>query len=179
MNSAGALVSIDGMPGDINTVNPQDIETISVLKDAASAAIYGARAAEGVVLVTTKKGTSEKVKVEYTGNFSFNTPTRLPESNTGLDHALLSNVAFTNAGLAVPFSQKANDAIKDPNTIAIPNGKEWTYTSDMDWIDLMMDHSFQQTHNLTISKASDRLKYLFSIGWLDQNGMFSEYGPDN
>ncbi len=49
----------------------------------------------------------------------------------------------------------------------------------MDWIDLMMDHSFQQTHNLTISKASDRLKYLFSIGWLDQNGMFSEYGPDN
>ena len=74
---------------------------------AASAAIYGARAAEGVVLVTTKKGTSEKVKVEYTGNFSFITPTRLPESNTGLDHALLSNVAFTNAGLAVPFSQKA------------------------------------------------------------------------
>lgn len=119
------------------------------------------------------------MKVEYTGNFSFNTPTRLPESNTGLDHALLSNVAFTNAGLAVPFSQKAIDAIKDPNTIAIPNGKEWTYTSDMDWIDLMMDHSFQQTHNLTISKASDRLKYLFSIGWLDQNGMFSEYGPDN
>lgn len=55
MNSAGALVIIDGMPGDINTVNPQDIETISVLKDAASAAIYGARAAEGVVLVTTKK----------------------------------------------------------------------------------------------------------------------------
>ena len=63
VNSAGALVIIDGMPGDINTVNPQDIETISVLKDAASAAIYGARAAEGVVLVTTKKGTSEKVKV--------------------------------------------------------------------------------------------------------------------
>lgn len=179
INSAGALVIIDGMPGDINVVNPQDIETISILKDAASAAIYGARAAEGVVLVTTKKGASEKVKVEYTGNFSFNSPTRLPESNTGLDHALLSNVAFANAGLAAPFSQKAIDAIKDPNTIAIPNGKEWIYTSDVDWIGLMMDHSFQQTHNLTISKASDRLKYLFSIGWLDQNGMFSEYGPDN
>ncbi len=179
INSAGALVIIDGMPGDINVVNPQDIETISILKDAASAAIYGARAAEGVVLVTTKKGASEKVKVEYTGNFSFNSPTRLPESNTGLDHALLSNVAFANAGLAAPFSQKAIDAIKDPNTIAIPNGKEWIYTSDVDWIGLMMDHSFQRTHNLTISKASDRLKYLFSIGWLDQNGMFSEYGPDN
>ena len=61
VNSAGALVIIDGMPGDINTVNPQDIETISVLKDAASAAIYGARAAEGVVLVTTKKGTSVSI----------------------------------------------------------------------------------------------------------------------
>ena len=60
-----------------------------------------------------------------------------------------------------PFSQKAIDAIKDPNTIAIPNGKEWIYTSDVDWIGLMMDHSFQQTHNLTISKASDRSSILF------------------
>lgn len=101
INSAGALVIIDGLPGDINLVNPQDIESISVLKDAASAAIYGARAAEGVVLVTTRAGKSEKVKVEYSGNFSFNKPTRLPKSNTGLNHALLSNEAFKNAGLAV------------------------------------------------------------------------------
>lgn len=179
VNSAGALVIIDGLPGDINLVNPQDIESISVLKDAASAAIYGARAAEGVVLVTTRAGKSEKVKVEYSGNFSFNKPTRLPKSNTGLNHALLSNEAFKNAGLAVQFPEDAIIALKDPSISAIAKGNDWIYTDNMDWISTMMDHSFQQTHNLTISKAAKGLKYLFSAGWLDQNGMFSEYGPDN
>ena len=179
VNSAGALVIIDGLPGDLNSVNPQDIESISVLKDAASAAIYGARAAEGVVLVTTRSGKSEKVKVEYSGNVSFNKPTRLPESNTGLNHALLSNVAFTNAGLAVQFPENAIEALKDPAVSAIPNGRDWIYTDNMDWIGTMMDHSFQQNHNLTVSKASNGLKYLFSAGWLDQNGLFAEYGPDN
>lgn len=179
VNSAGALVIIDGLPGDINLVNPQDIESISVLKDAASAAIYGARAAEGVILVTTRSGKSEKVRVEYSGNVSFNHPTRLPQSNTGLNHALLSNEAFKNAGLAVQFPEDAIAALKDPSISAIPKGNDWIYTDNMDWIGTMMDHSFQQTHNLTVSKAAKGLKYLFSIGWLDQNGMFSEYGPDN
>lgn len=179
INSAGALVIIDGLPGNINMVNPQDIESISVLKDAASAAIYGARAAEGVILVTTRSGKSDKIKIEYTGNVSINKPTRLPESNTGLDHALLSNEAFTNAGLAVQFPEAAIAALKDPSVTAIASGNDWIYTDNMDWISLMMDHSFQQNHNLTVSKASDGLKYLFSAGWLDQNGLFSEYGPDN
>lgn len=179
VNSAGALVIIDGLPGSINLVNPQDIESISVLKDAASAAIYGARAAEGVVLVTTRSGKSEKVRIEYSGNIAFNTPTRLPKSNTGIQHALMTNEAYKNAGLSVPFSEDAIKAFKDPSILAIPNGNDWTYTSNTDWISLMMDHSFQQTHNLTISKADKSLKYLFSAGWLDQNGMFVEYGPDN
>lgn len=179
VNSVGALVIIDGLPGDINLVNPQDIESISVLKDAASAAIYGARAAEGVILVTTRSGKSEKVRVEYSGNVSFNHPTRLPQSNTGLNHALLSNEAFKNAGLAVQFPEDAIAALKDPSISAIPKGNDWIYTDNMDWIGTMMDHSFQQTHNLTVSKAAKGLKYLFSVGWLDQNGMFSEYGPDN
>lgn len=179
VNSVGALVIIDGLPGDINLVNPQDIESISVLKDAASAAIYGARAAEGVILVTTRSGKSEKVRVEYSGNVSFNHPTRLPKSNTGLNHALLSNEAFKNAGLGVQFPVDAIAALKDPSISAIPKGNDWIYTDNMDWIETMMDHSFQQAHNLTVSKAAKGLKYLFSAGWLDQNGMFAEYGPDN
>lgn len=179
INSGGALVIIDGMPGDINHVSPQDIENISVLKDAASSAIYGARAAEGVILITTKKGKSEKTRVEYSGNVSFNSPTRLPKSNNAYDHAMLSNLAFTNAGLAVNFSQEALDAIKDPNIVSIPKGNDFIYTADVDWIDLMMDDSFQENHNLAVSKASDKLNYLFSASWLDQDGMFSEYGPDN
>lgn len=179
LNSDGALVLIDGMPGDINQVNPQDIENISVLKDAASSAIYGSRAAEGVILITTKSGSSSKTRVEYSGNVSFNTPTRIPESTTALEHARLSNLAFTNAGLAPNFSEAALEAIRTHSTVSIPNGNDWIYTADMDWIDLMMDHSFQQQHNLTISRSQESLKYLFSAGWLDQNGMFAEYGPDN
>ena len=179
VNSGGALVIIDGLPGDINLVNPQDIESISVLKDAASAAIYGARAAEGVILVTTRSGKSEKVKVEYTGNVSFNTPSRLPKSNTGLNHALLANEAFNNAELTIPFPENAIIALQDPSVSAIPKGNDWIYTDNTDWISLMMDHSFQQNHNLSISKSTKGIKYMFSVGWLDQDGMFSEYGPDN
>lgn len=179
VNSGGALVIIDGLPGDINLVNPQDIESISVLKDAASAAIYGARAAEGVILVTTRSGKSEKVKVEYTGNVSFNTPSRLPKSNTGLNHALLANEAFNNAGLTIPFPENAIIALQDPSVSAIPEGNDWIYTDNTDWISLMMDHSFQQNHNLSVSKSAKGIKYMFSVGWLDQDGMFSEYGPDN
>ena len=179
INKGGALVLIDGMPGDINTINPLDIENISVLKDAASSAIYGARAAEGVILVTTKQGTSSKVDVEYSGNISFNTPTRMPQSNNAWDHVTLTNTAYNTAGLTVPFPQNALDAIKNYTTVSIPNGNDWIYTADVDWIDMMMDHSFQQNHNISVSKRDERLKYLFSFGWLDQNGLFAEYGPDN
>lgn len=179
LNSDGALVLIDGMPGDMNRVNPQDIESISVLKDAASAAIYGSRAAEGVILITTKQGTASKTRIEYSGNISFNTPTRIPESTTALEHARLSNLAFTNAGSSPMFTEEAIAAIKNPSVVSIPNGNDWIYTADMDWIGMMMDHGFQQDHNLTISRSQENLKYLFSGGWLDQNGLFSEYGPDN
>lgn len=179
INSGSALVLVDGMPGDINTINPLDIESISVLKDAASSAIYGARAAEGVILITTKQGTSQQVKVDYSGNISFNKPTRIPESNNSLDHAMLSNTAFSNAGLALQFPEEALNAIKNHTTTSIPKGNDWIYTDDVDWISMMMDHGFQENHNLSISKSDDRMKYLFSFGWLDQDGLFSEYGPDN
>lgn len=179
LNSDGALVLIDGMPGDMNRVNPQDIESISVLKDAASAAIYGSRAAEGVILITTKQGNASKTQVEYSGNISFNTPTRIPRSTNALEHARLSNLAFTNAGSSPLFTEEAIEAIKNPSIIDIAKGNDFIYTADVDWIGMMMDHSFQQNHNLTVSRSQESLKYLFSAGWLDQNGLFSEYGPDN
>lgn len=181
LNSGGALVLVDGMPGDLNDVNPQDIENISVLKDAASAAIYGARAAEGVILVTTKQGSSDKIKVEYSGNVAYNTPTRLPEMNDGYQHALIKNLAMENAGVAPLYDEKALAAIKDPNTVSIPNesGTDWIFTGNTDWIDMIFDHSMQQSHNISISKSSEKFKYLLSVNYLDQNGMLAEYGPDN
>ena len=179
LNSAGALVLIDGLPGDINQVNPQDIENISVLKDAAASAIYGSRAAEGVILVTTKQGSTSKTRIEYSANFSFNKPTRYPESTTGLEHARLTNLAFENAGLSPMYFPEDLKAIADPNIVSLPKGNDWQYTADVDWIDMMIDNTFQQQHNLTVSRSQDRMRYLISAGWLDQNGLFAEYGPDN
>jgi TonB-linked SusC/RagA family outer membrane protein len=179
INSDGALVLIDGLPGNINTVNPSDIESISVLKDAASAAIYGARAADGVILVTTKTGQSEKLKIEYTGNFSYNTPTRIPQLTTGLEHMEMANAAFALAKMSAPYPEAALNARRTNSAVSIPDGAAWIFTADTDWIGKFMDHNTQQNHNITISKASDGLKYLFSAGWLNQNGFFSKYADDD
>lgn len=181
INSGGALVLIDGIPGNINDVNPQDIENISVLKDAASAAIYGARAAEGVLLITTKQASSEKMKIEYNGNFAYNTPTRIPETNDALLHANMQNLAMANAGVAPRYDDKALEAIKNPSIVSIPDetGNEWIYTANTNWMDLIFDHSTQQTHNVSLSRSSENFKYLLSFSYLDQNGVVAEYGPDN
>ena len=179
LNSDGALVLIDGMPGDLNQVNPQDIENISVLKECGIFGYLWSTGCRRGYLGHNKSGKSTKTRVEYSGNISFNTPTRIPESTTAAEHARLSNLAFTNAGLAPNFTEEAINAINNHSTVSIPKGNDWIYTADMDWIDLMMDRSFQQQHNLTVSRSQESLKYLFSAGWLDQDGMFSEYGPDN
>ncbi|MDR1120668.1 MAG: TonB-dependent receptor [Dysgonamonadaceae bacterium] len=179
VNSDGALVLIDGLPGNISMVNPSDIESVSVLKDAASAAIYGARAAEGVILVTTRTGQSEKLKIEYTGNFSYNTPTRIPQLTTGLEHMEMANAAFALAKMSAPYPEAALEARRTNSAGSIPNGAAWIFTGDTDWIGKFMDHNTQQNHNITLSKASSGLKYLFSAGWLEQDGFFSKYADDN
>src|SRR5690606_1502708 len=79
INGGGPLILIDGTPGDINLINPDDVESVTVLKDAASAAIYGARASFGVVLVTTKRSKSNRPVIRYTSNFGWGKPTRRPE----------------------------------------------------------------------------------------------------
>ena len=179
VNSGGTLVLVDGIPGNINLVNPLDIESISVLKDAASAAIYGARAAEGVILVTTKSGQSEKIKIEYAGNFSYNTPTRIPKLTSGLEHMEMANAAFAEARMSLPYPDAALEARRNNSAVSIPDGAAWIFCADFDWIDKYMNHSTQQNHNLTVSKSSPGLKYLFSAGWLGQNGFFAPYADDN
>ena len=182
LNSAGALVIVDGVPGDMNDISPNDIETISILKDAASSSIYGARAAEGVILITTKKGTeTDKVKIQYSSNYSYQTPTRMPKHNNSYDDALYANLAFTNAGGAPLYPQWQLDAFKDPNISATPyeNNTEYYYSADIDHMDYYLDNSFQQTQNLSVSGGSKMHTFMVSTSWLDQNGYFSEYGPDN
>lgn len=178
INSGGALVLIDGIPGDINTIAPNDIENISVLKDAASSAIYGARAAEGVILVTTKAA-SEKLNVSYSANLTYQTPTRIPKSLSGIEFAKLKNLAYTNAGANPEFNAQALAALEDPSISAIASGTQWLYTDNHDWISDIFDNAFQQNHSLSITNSSKKIDYAFSLNYLDQNGFYSNYGPDN
>lgn len=182
LNSGGALVIVDGVPGNMNNIAPNDIENISILKDASSSSIYGARAAEGVILITTKKGKeSDKIKIQYSNNFSLQTPTILPEPNSSYDGAVYANLAFTNAGGSPLYPEWMMEKFKDPSVTAIPyeNNSDYYYVADFNWWDYFLKHSFQHTQNLSLSGGTKYHNYMLSGSWLDQNGYFSKWGPDN
>ena len=112
-SSLAPLVLIDGMEGDLNTLNPQDIENISVLKDASAASIYGSRAAGGVVLVTTRGGKEGKFTVNYNNSFRFNSLINVPDMLDSYTWALYMNDASINSGAGVWFSDQKLAALKE------------------------------------------------------------------
>lgn len=183
-SSSSPLILIDGMEGSINTINPQDIENISVLKDAAASAVYGSRAAFGVILVTTKKGKSGKLQVNYNDNFRQTAPVLLPKMMDSYTFALYFNDAGINGGSAPHFNAERLQRIKDYQdgkitTTIIPNtatGK-WADGYDdgnanVDWYKAMYrDHDFSQEHNVSLTGGSDKTKVYLSGNYLDQNGM--------
>lgn len=159
------LILIDGVAAEnINLLNPDDIENVSVLKDAASAAIYGSRAANGVILITTKKGKSKKPSVSYSGYVGMQTPTSLPELVNGRQYMTLQNEAYSAAGFPKPFSSEAFMKYDSGN---FPN--EYSNT---DWIDQVFKKSSVQTgHNVSIGGAAENASYYLSYGFVDQDGL--------
>src|SRR5690606_21878555 len=155
LNSSAPLVIVDGFETAMNNVNPDDIESVSILKDAASSAIYGNRAANGVILITTKSGTSEPV-------ISLNTIVSLnqPHNYFGLvsncaDYMELMNESAENVNVALPFSQAMIDLWREkeqnPNGIAdsgYPNSVAYPNT---DWMDAYFNNAIYQKHNLSVS----------------------------
>ena len=141
-STGGVLVLIDGMEGDLTTLNAQDIASISVLKDAAASSIYGSRAPFGVILVTTKKGKTGRAQVNYNNNFRFKSPINMPKPADSYSWALYFNTAANNSGLADDIGPERLQRIKDYidgkisyNTI--PVGNQWgtAYTEGNDNID--------------------------------------------
>lgn len=120
-NSTSALVLIDGVEGDLALVNADDIASISVLKDAAACAIYGARAAAGVVLVTTKNGTEGKAKVTYNGYFAFNTPGNMPERLPAWEEQNMINIGRMNNSGKVEWNDEQSGWVGNPNFNYRPN----------------------------------------------------------
>lgn len=189
------LVLIDGMEGDLNTVNPSDIESISVLKDAASSSIYGSRAAFGVIMVTTKKGSEGRVNVSYSNNFRWNSPMGMPESMNSVDFALYYNQAAKNAPGRQPFFPNStienmiNFQANGGSNVGglLTNGDVWgkpagdpftTGYANVDWYRELYTTKFSHEHNASVSGGNANVNYYASIGYLDYNGML-RHGGDN
>lgn len=155
------LVIVDGIERDYTQLDPNDIESISILKDAA-AAVYGFKGSNGVLLVTTKKGTEQKVKIEYSGYVGFQKVTRYPEMMNAYEYASLYNEAIHNANPwrgASAYSQEQLEAYRNGTA-----GTDW-------WSETMRSTAPQTSHNLSLTGGTEKVKYYMSIGYMDQGGI--------
>ena len=162
LNNSDPLVLIDGFPGSMSDVDASDISSISVLKDAASAAIYGNRAANGVVLITTKKGATGKVKLSYNGYFGIQEATSLPDVLNSYEYATLYNEACRNSGQAEKYLPEEIQKFRD--------GTDPMYPS-INYFDVYYDKATMQNHRLNVSGGSDTFQYAFMLGYLEQDGI--------
>lgn len=168
LNASNPLVLIDGIPGSLSSVAPSEIETISVLKDAASASIYGSRAGNGVILITTKRGVKEGVSISYDNSFGWQSKTFWPESASPGDYLRLHNEAYENAGLPIPYS---DEWIRNAEA-----GTEPLKYPFFDFIPAVFkDNAFQQNHSLNISTGGKSGKILVALNYLNQDGIVRKH----
>ena len=178
----GAKYVVDGFPVDnINDIDPYDIESISVLKDGASAAVYGLQAANGVIIITTKKGTSSAPKITYNATLGASMNANFPEFMDGPEFAYYYNVADMMDKLAsgaiaseadyVPYFTKGN-------VEAMLNGDPTDGWDNVNYIDRIFGTGITQKHNLTVQGGSDKSRYFASFGYLGQEGNIDNFNYD-
>lgn len=168
------LFLVDGVERSFFQLDPNEVEDITVLKDASATAVFGVRGANGVILVTTKRGQEGKAKVSFSTSFALQTPTRLPEFANSYEYAMAYNNAQLHDGYTedqLSFKPEAIEAFRThSNPIAYP---------DMDWMDYLVRNTALQTqHNMTISGGSQKVRYFASLGVFTQDGLFNCYQKD-
>ncbi len=181
LNDSSPLILIDGMEGILDSLNPDDIQSISILKDAASASIYGSRAANGVILVTTKRGNREKTTVTYNGNFSMSSPANALDFVSDYPRYMgLINESAQNLGMPNHFSKNTIDAWteanKNPNALNENGVPNWVAFPNTNWTTEMYENNVVQEHNLSVSGGSKKAAYLLSAGYLDNPGLVENTG---
>ena len=187
-STASTLVLIDGIEGNMNNLNPDDIESISVLKDAAASSIYGSRAAFGVILITTKKGKVGKANVSYAGNARYYGPMSLPELMNSWQFANYFNEGSINGGGNAIFNEDTMNRIQQyingeitTSTIPNANGSNWEFheraNDNVDWYDKHYKWSWAHEHNLNINGGSEKMQYYVSANYLGQDGNL-RFGED-
>ena len=177
LNNNNPLVLIDGIVGTLDGVSPSDIENISILKDAASSAVYGSRAANGVILITTKRSKEGKIKIGFNGNIGFQTVTTQPNFLGAIDYLQLYDLANSNDTRNVTTGA-AGGVIYGEDYIANYKAK---MTSDpynypnTDWQAITYkNYAIQQLYNLSISGGTNKLKAFASINYNNQEGVFPD-----
>lgn len=167
-NFGNALVIVDGAPGDLNQLEANEIESISVLKDAAAASVYGVQGGNGVVLITTKKGKFGKPELTYSNQFTYTSLTSYPDFLTSAQYGEVLNEGLRNSNQTPAYTeaeiqlfQSGADPINYPNT-------DWKSMVIKDW-------GFQQRHNLNLTGGTEKVNYFVSAGYLDQG---SNYNAD-
>lgn len=188
INSAGPLVLVDGVQMDPNLINPADVESVSVLKDAASASIYGTQAAYGVVLITTKKGKDQSAKVSFSSNWSLNSPTKIPEYMDSWTYANFHNLTNRNSGGGDYYDQNYMDHIyayyTDPKHnlpvfIDPSNPDKYLYCGNTDWIEeTRKTTTLMQQYTLSINGGTGKTTYYGSVGFMDQEGQLKHYDDE-
>lgn len=162
-SNSQALTVVDGVPRSFSELNPNEIETITVLKDAAAIAPYGLAGANGVILVTTKRGKQGKIDLNYNGWYGVQQPTRYPDYLNAYDFASTLNIARENAGLAAQYTDEQLQKYKDRSDL--------DHFPDHDWVKEVIDFSAPMTsHNLTFSGGAEKVRFFSSLGYLYQQG---------
>lgn len=163
----GALILIDGVEGNLDDIDPIDIESFSVLKDASATAVYGNRGANGVVLVTTKRGDVGKLKVSVRANTTMTQSARLPEYVNAVTYATLANEAMGVRGL--------KNAYSDADIELFRNGLDPDLHPDVNWQDeILKSHSWYSQANVNISGGGQAARYYMSVGYQDKQGVFKQ-----
>lgn len=166
LGNSNPLVLIDGVEGNMNNIDPNLIESLTVLKDAASSAIYGSRAANGVVLITTKRAKGSGLTVNYNGFSGWQRPTNLPNKVNALDHMLLINEAYTNTGRSPLHTEEWINLYRTEG----PQNRD--LYPDTDWQREVLNGSgFMHNHFLSINGGSEKVRFLTSAGLIEQQGL--------
>ena len=166
-NFGNALVIVDGSPGNIDDLDPNEIESISILKDAAAASVYGVQGGNGVVLITTRKGKIGKPELNYSNQFTNTAFTQYPDFLNSIQYATVLNEGLLNDGQTPFYSEEQIEAFRSgSDPINYPNE---------DWKKLIFkDYGFQQRHNLNLTGGNEKMKYFVSAGFLNQGSNYTE-----
>lgn len=167
-NNATPLIQVDGVERDFSQIDPNEIESVTILKDASATAVFGVRGANGVILITTKRGAEGKAKISFTTSAGVNVRTKELEFANSYQYASYVNMMRTNDGNEPLYSDEQLAAFRDhTNPLLYP---------DINWIDYCMNKAaFQSQHNISISGGTNNMRYFVSAGLFTQDGMFKQF----